>query len=117
MTDAAEDFLEQEKKKDPIERIVSMLEATMPKPGALATADPRIPKPSAMVLQVRKIENGFILGVQEQPYGGMREIYIQDPAVLKEKAAALVETFAKEAFQAYPPIHGADAFKDDAVGA
>jgi hypothetical protein len=129
----AGDFLEDERKHDPVERMVKLMETYL---GPLiAKAKSRVetatnrtlpapvrPLPPPIMylglcdkgFNVRVIENGFLLILSTpSPYSRTREVFCQDKAALIEKITQEIEAFVKASQEPIPPIHGVDAFTDD----
>ena len=126
MTESNPEFLEEEKKKDPIERMVNMMERFMSptihtatkRPIAIGASSPVYTGPATLELNIRMISNGYLLVVSSpnsycRSRSSSQEIYVKDRADLVSKVTSETEAFAKAAEEPVPPIHGIDAFSDD----
>ena len=118
----AGDFLEEERGRDPIERMVASLEKYLGHIGAKSAKERLTPiaasisylGPLAKEFNIRVIENGFLLILSTpSPYSRTREVFCQDKVALIEKITQEIEAFVKASQEPIPPIHGVDAFKDD----
>jgi hypothetical protein len=124
MTESNPDFLEEEKKKDPIERLVNLIERYAPPPPPVGAPIAPVARlaiytgPATMELNVRTISNGYLVVITSPaPHSRAREIYVKDAVDLVAKITAETEAFAKASQELVPPIHGVDAFKDDVATA
>ena len=116
------DYLEQEKKRDHLEKITKYMEedlklrkaqAAAPTEYVLSAATAHIGRP--LTMSVRKIENGWILATAKEDHrlghGGYGdEIFCQTAGELVKVAAARVEAFAKQEVagtlaQGPPPLY------------